>query len=71
MALLRFGAASSGEQQMKTRGAQSCSVWSRARYLIPRLSSVSSTSSGMRPRTRAAYIPRTYFAVQPSVRREV
>ena len=44
--------------------SQSCSVWSRGRYLIPRLSSSASTSSGIRPLTRTAYIPRTYFAME-------
>jgi len=42
---------------------QSISVWSLGRYLIPRLSSSASTSSGTRPFTRTAYIPRTYFDV--------
>lgn len=44
--------------------SQSCSVWSRGRYLIPRLSNSASTSSGIRPLTRTAYIPRTYFAME-------
>lgn len=38
------------------------SVWSRGRYLMFRLSSSASTSSGMRPFTRTAYMPRTYLA---------
>jgi len=42
--------------------AQSWSVWSLGRYLIPRLSSSASTSSGTRPLTRTAYMPRTYLA---------
>lgn len=41
---------------------QSCSVPSRGRYLMFRFSSSASTSSGIRPLTRTAYIPRTYLA---------
>jgi hypothetical protein len=42
---------------------QSISVWSRGLYLISRLSSSASTSSGMRPLTLTAYIPLAYLAV--------
>ena len=35
---------------------------------MPRFSSSVSTSSGTRPLTRTAYMPRTYFAKTPSVR---
>lgn len=44
-------------------GGQSCSDPSRGRYLMLRLSSSASTSSGTRPFTRTAYIPRAYFAM--------
>ena len=42
---------------------QSISVWSLGRYLMSRLSSSASTSSGIRPLNLTAYIPRAYFAV--------
>jgi hypothetical protein len=43
--------------------SQSWSVWSLCRYRIPRFSRSASISSGIRPFTRTAYIPRAYFAV--------
>ena len=42
---------------------QSTSVWSRGRYLMPCDSSSCSTSSGIRPFTVIAYIPRAYLSI--------
>lgn len=47
--------------------SQSWSVWSLCRYRIPRFSRSASISSGIRPFTRTAYIPRAYFAVDGEV----